>query len=155
MFRLLVLVIFAIMTLPSQAEAKVEVNISNNLGGSNNSVQVKSEAMQNQTDIVINDNGEKKEYHGSGEGDIELKSGDGKSTVQINNNSVSNNPTQNSKSDVSIKTNITVNSNTSETSASADATVAGIFKDNSEQQRDAGFWNYMKSQIDKFLELFF
>lgn len=154
MFKLLVFGIFTIMLFPSRADAKVEVNISNNLEGSNNSVQVKSGTMQNQTDIVINDNGEKKEYHGSGDGDIELKSGNGKSSVQISNNSVSNNPTQNSKSDVSIKTNITVNSNTSEASASADATVAGIFKDNSEQ-RGAGFWNYLKSQIDKFFKLFF
>jgi hypothetical protein len=144
-----------LILIPSSAFASVNVQISNNLEGSSNNVNVKSNTsgnIQNQTDIVINNNGEKKEYHGSG-GNIELKSDDGKSSVTVNTTGASNNA-KSSSSTVNSHTNITVNSDTDNSlaSASAQATIAGIFKE--EKQEHSGFWEYLKKELDSIFKIF-
>lgn len=144
-----------LLLLPTSALAQVKVEILNNLEGSNNSVKVNSGSVNNQTDIRINNNGEVKEYHGEG-GNIELKSSDGKSSVSVNTTGAANN-SQKSTSNVTSKTNITVNSNTSDASASStpEATVAGIFNDNSENQNEkSGLLEYIKKQFQELLNLF-
>lgn len=163
LYTLLTLILF-----PSVASAKVNVEISNNLDDSRNSVNIKSNTGSNQessnsvnsqTDIVINNNGEKKEYHGTGDGVIELKSEDGKSTVTVNNNSVTNNPSPSSSSKVTTKTNITVNSNTdnadSSPSANPSPAVAGISIDNTEKSEEKpGLWASFKKQFSALFKLF-
>lgn len=155
--------IFMLLVLPSSALAKVEVNILNNGEGSTNSVKVNSNTSSNQnssntfdneTRIKINSNGEEKEYYGS-DGVINMQSSDGKTTVNVNNNSVNKSPFPSSSSKSTIKTNITVNSSTSDSSSSAapSPAVAGVFRDNLEK-KPAGFWEYFKSQLTQLLKLF-
>lgn len=144
-----------LLLIPKSAFAAVNVDISSNSEGSNNKVNVQSNTsgnINNQTDIVINNNGEKKEYHGS-DGKVELQSGDGKSSVSVNTTGASNNASQ-SSSKVNSKTNITVNSNTDNAtpSASSQATVAGIFKEEKEAQ--AGFWEFIKKELESFFKFF-
>lgn len=154
-----------LLILPSTASAKVNVEISNNLDGSKNSVKVNSNTSNYQssntpdshTDIVINNNGEVKEYHGSGE-DINIQSGDGKSTVSVKNNSATNSPSPTTSSKVTTRTNITVNSNTSDDSspsASSSPAVAGVSIDISgNKEEKAGLWAGIKKQLAAFFKLF-
>ncbi len=164
--KLTLLLLFMAFILPTSALAKVEVNISNNLDGSNNSVKVNSKASTNYqssnsgtsgtTHITIDNNGEKKEYHGSG-GNVKIKSSDGKSTVSVSNNSVTTDTNITSNTTVNSKTNITVNSNTSDSSPSAkpEATVAGIFKDSSQDlETKSGLWAFIKREISELFKLF-
>ena len=150
-----------LLILPSTASAKVEVNISNNLDGSKNKVNINSdkstsyqssENVKNQTDIVIESNGERKEYHGS-DGNINLESSDGKSSVKVNTAGTTNNSTQSLSSN--ITTEISVNSNTGSASPSAtpEATVAGIFKDASSETKP-GLWEFLKRQLAEIFSLF-
>lgn len=167
--KLILYTLFMLLFLPSAALAKVEVNISNNLEGSNNSVKINSDtggnsykstnSTNNETNIIIESNGEKKEYHGSGTGNIELKSSDGKNSVTVNNNGVSNKPNQTLNSTVNTTTNIQVNSNADASSpspsGSPEATVAGVFTDNSDKEDEKmGLWEYVKKELEELFSLF-
>ncbi len=149
------LFLLLLLLFPATALAEVKVEILNNMEGSNNSVKVNSESVRNQTDITINNNGEVKEYHGEG-GNIELKSSDGKSSVSVNTTGAGQN-TQKSTSSVKSTTNITINSNTNDSSPSAAsvATVAGVFKDDSQKENNKpGLLEYLKRQFEELLNLF-
>lgn len=162
--KLILYSLFMLLFLPSSAFAKVEVNISNNLDGSSNSVKINSNTGgnsykstsngDNQTNIVIENNGETKEYHGNGEGNIELKSSDGKSSVTVNNNGATNKPSQSTNSTINTTTNIKVNSNTGNASPSnsPEATVAGVFIENTGEK--TGFWEYVKKEIAELFSIF-
>lgn len=152
---------FILLLLPQSIFAAVTVDISNNDEGSRNDVSVKSDttsnretsnSIDNTTDIIIKSNGQVKEYHGK-DGNIELKSDDGKSSVSVKNNSASKNSVSSSSS-VTTTTNITVNSDTdSSSSAKTEASVAGIFKDNSNQEK-AGLWEFLKRELKLFFSFF-
>ena len=162
--RSILYILLMLLLLPTSALAKVNVEISNNLDGSKNTVNVNSNTSTNnqtsnsvgsQTDIVIENNGERKEYHGS-DGKIELKSDDGKSSVSVNTTGATNNSTQTS-STVNTKTNIIVNSSTDDSSESATPSpaVAGVSIDvsgNNEQK--AGLWEFLKRQLAEIFSLF-
>lgn len=152
---------FMLLLLPQSVFASVTVDISNNGEGSSNDVSVKSDTassretsnnIDNTTDIKINNNGRVKEYHGK-DGNIELTSDDGKSSVSVKNNSVFKN-SGSSSSSVRTTTNITVNSDSdSSSSAKTEASVAGIFKDNSIQEK-AGLWEFLKKELTLFFSFF-
>lgn len=156
--------LFMMLFLPATVSAKVDVNISNNLEGTNNTVDINSNTsggetsgVRNQTDIVINNNGQVKEYHGT-DSRIEINSDDGKSSVNINNNSATSTKAQNLKSGVTSSTSVVVNSNTLDSTASAapspEATVAGVFMQKKENESVSGLWGFIKREFDKLLELF-
>lgn len=158
---------FMLLLLPTTALANsVNISVTGNEDGSSNSVKYNSNTStnyqssgtsKNETHIKINDNGEVKEYHGSGE-DVHLQSSSGKTTVKVDNNSVTNNPSPASSSKVTSKTNITVNSTTAQSpspSAGTEASVAGVFKDDSgKSSQNAGLWEIFKKKIESFFSFF-
>lgn len=163
-----IILFLTLLVLPTVAFADVKVEISNNLEGSDNNVKVNSNtssnngssgSMDNQTSIRINNNGEVKEYKGNGS-NVELKSSDGKSSVSVNTNGAGNNTTQ-SNAKINNKTNITVNSSTSDSeaspSSSPEATVAGVMIENTDEDKVVdrpGLLEYIKRQFKQLFNLF-
>lgn len=169
--KILLLLLLFLIASPVSAASDVRVNISDNLEGSTNKVQIDSNTggvkqsssnnYSNSTSIKINQNGEVKEYNGS-DGNINIQSSDGKTSVSVKNNSVEN---ENTSSDTNIKTktNITVNANTNNSptpsasaSESAEATVAGIFNDNTFKTKvNSGFWENLIRRINAIFDSIF
>lgn len=155
MSKLAALGFLALLIIPTAAQASsVNVNVNSNTSSN----QTSTNRLDNNTHIRININGEVKEYTGS-DGNIDIKSGDGKTSVSVKNNEAGSKSTTYT-SDINNKTNIVVNSNTKETSPSAshapEATVAGIFKDNQiEMNMDLGFWERLTRRINAIFESIF
>lgn len=159
---LILYILFILLFLPSSASAKVNVEVSNNLDGSSNNVNINSDTsgtsyntVNNQTNIRINNNGEIKEYHGNG-GNIDIRSDDGKSSVSVNTTGATNN-SNNTNASVTSKTNVMINSNTVDSSPSAEsinleATVAGI--SSKAEFKEEGIWEFIKEEIKKIVSIF-
>jgi hypothetical protein len=106
----------AALLLPVTSFATTSVNISNNDNGSTNRVSIingqntSNSASVNQsqgtTDIKIESNGQVKEYHSSGNQDINVSSNDGKSSVSIQNQATPS-PTTNTRSSINSSTSVT------------------------------------------------
>src|SRR5690606_13071194 len=102
--KLLLLFLILFLAAPVNAASDIKVNITDNLEGSTNKVQIKSNTgnikqsssnnYSNTTSIKINQNGEVKEYNGS-DGNINIQSSDGKTSVSVQNNSAENKSTSN------------------------------------------------------------
>lgn len=125
MKKLLLLGLLFLVT-PQVTNASVSVNIENS--GGTNKVNIDSESSANyqqsgstniKTDVVVNQNGEKKEFHTTNGEDVNYQSSDGKTKVNINSNT-NNSP----KPSISVSP----SPKTSE-SASPSADVLGIQKE--------------------------
>lgn len=151
--RLAVLAILALLTIPTVSHASVNVNVNSNTSSN----QTSTNRIDNNTHIRINTNGEVKEYNGS-DGNVEIKSSDGKTSVSVKNNEGGSKSTT-STSDVNSKTNIVVNSNTKEASPSSsptpEATVAGVFRDDVQVNMNSGFWERLTRRINAIFESIF
>lgn len=87
-----------LLILPRSASASVNVQVSGNGDGSNSTVSVESNTSSptskntynNSTDIRIETNGEVKEYHGTGDQNITVQSGNGGNSVSVNTKGSSN-----------------------------------------------------------------
>lgn len=151
MLKLFFFLVFTLLLIPTSASADVKVNVDSDYSSNQSS----SKTFKNETDIRLESNGEVKEYHGS-DGDVHIESSDGKSSVTVNNNGATNNPSP-STSSVTSKTNITVHSNTLDSSPSPsaspspEATVAGVMTEN-EPEEEKGLWEYVKKQIAELLQ---
>lgn len=153
MLNIALLALLAIILMPSQVSASVKVNVNTNTSINQSSTNTSD----NNTHIRINSNGEVKEYNGSND-NVEIKSGDGKTTVSVKNIDGSNKSA--ASSDVNNNTNIFVNSNTKEGSPSSsptsEATVAGIFIENEgKSQLNTGFWEQLIKKINAIFESIF
>lgn len=83
-----VLVILAILfgsvvTAVKIATAKTTINVKNNVEASNST----SNNSETTTDIIIETNGQRKEYHSTEPGEVTISSDDGTSIVTVNSNS--------------------------------------------------------------------
>ncbi len=147
--KVLILVIFLLLVTPVNAATEVRVNISGNLDGSTNKVQINSntETVQqspnnnynNSTSVRIEQNGQVKEYNGS-DGNVNIRSSDGKSSVSVSNDFVED-------------TNQTSYTNTPFASESGDATAAGIFKESEIDGQDStGFWENLLKRLNAIFE---
>ncbi len=93
MKKLLLFLGLLFLAMPQITNAAVSVNISNSEGTNKVSIDSDSSTSVRQsgsttikTDVVINQNGEKTEYHTTNGEDVNYKSSDGKTSVNINNN---------------------------------------------------------------------
>ena len=98
-YKFFFLIIFAAFLFPKSSiasTASTNVSISNNAEGSNNNVNVVNEVNtsvntggggESRTDIRIETNGEVKEYHGTGDEDVTIESGNGNNSVRVTNKS--------------------------------------------------------------------
>lgn len=93
------LLLLTLLILPKSVSASVDVQIYGNENGSDSNVTVKSNTSgstqnsnnsSNTTDIRIETNGEIKEYHGTGDQNIKVESGNGSNSVSVNNKATSN-----------------------------------------------------------------
>lgn len=146
MAKLVLLSLLALLFTPIAHASSVNVNVNSNTSTN----QTSTNKIENNTHIRINSNGEVKEYNGS-DGNIEVKSGDGKTSVSVKNgDSGINNTTSSAK--VNAKTNIFVDSNTKAASPSSsvmpEATVAGVFKNN----MNLGFWENLRRRLSAIFQ---
>lgn len=95
MRKLLLIIITLFLLVPTQVSASINVEITGNGPGSTsevitqNNVNSKTTSIQKsagKTDIRIETNGEVKEYHGEGNTNVILESGDGNNSVSIKSN---------------------------------------------------------------------
>lgn len=135
-----ILISFLVISKP--VSANTSVNVSNN--GSNSQVKINNvinssnststNTSNTTTDIRIETNGEVKEYHGTGNQNINIESSDGKNSVKINNNI-------NGESKTQAVPNI---------EASKSATSTGLIEqDRLFKDQNTIFWENLRSLFDK------
>ena len=141
MKKLLPVLVSLFLLSPQQALASINVEVSGNGPGSKSEVSVesniksstKNDKSTNRTDIRIENNGEVEEFHGEGNVNVKLESGNGNNSVSIQN--------------ISPGVDIT------ESTFSSSASVSGETK---EEEIEAGFniVEFIKKQFNLLFNIF-
>lgn len=135
---------------PARAATDIKVSISENIEGSSNRIEIDSnsenskqasDSYEGSTSVKINQNGEVKEYKGSGS-NVDLKTSDGKSSVSIRNNQ--GDSPQDGASPSAVAT------------ESAEASIAGIIKESEPAaELNISFWENLTERISIFFKKYF
>lgn len=135
---------------PVRAATDVKINISESIEGSSNKIDISSNSENSEqtsnsyegsTSIRINQNGEVKEYKGSGS-NVDLKTSDGKSSVSIHNNQEGSPRNWPSASVAATE--------------SAEASIAGITKEfEVAAENHLNFWENLTERISVFFKKYF
>ncbi len=148
---------FFFVVLPKSILADVNVDVSNNAGGSNNNVSIDNEVNNtvdtgntSQTNTTVTING--KTYHSDQPGELNYQSDDGHSTVHINNQV--GGTSVNTQSNQNIQNNVHVNTNTSNNAPSSLSTTPEPthkeFKTNKSSFDFSLFMDFFKNFLKNF-----
>lgn len=155
------LMLFSLLLLfinPREVFGSVDVTISGNGESSSSRVSIKNnvsnstkgeDSSDSSVDIRIETDGEVKEFHGKGNQDIKLESGNGKNSVSIFNNS-SGSQTSSSNS-FSSNTSVSTKVNKEESSSSP---TPNSSKSTQKKEEDNSLFDFIKREIELIFSLF-